>query len=60
MNGGFCFVTDAGSLIVSYGSAVFVCVCFCFLLLWIWLEDVCAGGVRWRPWPGEWGFLFCY
>ena len=27
MNGGFCFVTDAGSLIVSYGSAVFLCVC---------------------------------
>ena len=34
MNGGFCFVTDAGSLIVSDGSAVFLCVCVCVFVFY--------------------------
>ena len=58
MNGGFCFVTDAGSLIVSDGSAVFVC--FCFFTTVDMAGWCLSQGVRWRPCPGEWGFLFCY
>ena len=41
-----------------------VCVCFCFFTTvdmagWC-LSGGVGVGVRWRPCPGEWGFLFCY